>query len=54
MGPFAFAKRRGDEPNSLREGRGEIEAGATGELPELVTVDDIRAKTGAPFDVALK
>src|SRR5215204_2190853 len=26
----------------LREGRGEIEAGDTGELPELVTVDDIR------------
>ena len=26
----------------LREGRGEIEAGETGELPELVTVDDIR------------
>jgi DNA polymerase (family X) len=26
----------------LREGRGEIEAGDTGELPELVTVEDIR------------
>jgi DNA polymerase (family 10) len=26
----------------LREGRGEIEAGDTGELPDLVTVDDIR------------
>jgi DNA polymerase (family X) len=26
----------------LREGRGEIEAGDTGELPELVAVDDIR------------
>jgi DNA polymerase (family X) len=26
----------------LREGRGEIEAGGTGELPDLVTVDDIR------------
>jgi DNA polymerase (family X) len=26
----------------LREGRGEIEAGDTGELPELITVDDIR------------
>jgi DNA polymerase (family 10) len=26
----------------LREGRGEIEAGDTGELPELVSVDDIR------------
>jgi DNA polymerase (family X) len=26
----------------LREGRGEIEAGETGELPELITVDDIR------------
>jgi DNA polymerase (family X) len=26
----------------LREGRGEIEAGDTGELPELLTVDDIR------------
>ncbi|HMA27600.1 MAG: DNA polymerase/3'-5' exonuclease PolX [Solirubrobacterales bacterium] len=26
----------------LREGRGEIEAGDTGELPELVTVDDIQ------------
>ena len=26
----------------LREGRGEIEAGDTGELPELVTVDDVR------------
>jgi DNA polymerase (family 10) len=26
----------------LREGRGEIEAGETGELPELVTVEDIR------------
>jgi DNA polymerase (family 10) len=26
----------------LREGRGEIEAGDSGELPELVTVDDIR------------
>jgi DNA polymerase (family 10) len=26
----------------LREGRGEIEAGDTGELPHLVTVDDIR------------
>jgi DNA polymerase (family X) len=26
----------------LREGRGEIEAGDTGELPELVTVNDIR------------
>ncbi|MGH2922555.1 MAG: DNA polymerase/3'-5' exonuclease PolX, partial [Solirubrobacterales bacterium] len=26
----------------LREGRGEIEAAATGELPELVTLDDIR------------
>jgi DNA polymerase (family 10) len=26
----------------LREGRGEIEAGDNGELPELVTVDDIR------------
>jgi acyl CoA:acetate/3-ketoacid CoA transferase beta subunit len=24
------------------------------ELPPGVTVDDIRAKTGAPFDVALK
>ena len=26
----------------LREGRGEIEAGDTGELPDLVTVEDIR------------
>src|SRR5919106_1431256 len=26
----------------LREGRGEIEAGDTGELPQLITVDDIR------------
>ncbi len=26
----------------LREGRGEIEAGETGELPDLVTLDDIR------------
>jgi DNA polymerase (family X) len=26
----------------LREGRGEIEAGDTGELPDLITVDDIR------------
>jgi DNA polymerase (family X) len=26
----------------LREGRGEIEAGDTGELPELITIDDIR------------
>src|SRR6476619_4728784 len=26
----------------LREGRGELEAGDTGELPDLVTVDDIR------------
>jgi DNA polymerase (family 10) len=26
----------------LREGRGEIEAGDTGELPELITADDIR------------
>jgi DNA polymerase (family 10) len=26
----------------LREGRGEIEAGDTGELPDLVTIDDIR------------
>jgi DNA polymerase (family 10) len=26
----------------LREGRGEIEAGDTGELPELITVDEIR------------
>src|SRR5262245_20890744 len=26
----------------LREGRGEIEAGESGELPELVTIDDIR------------
>jgi DNA polymerase (family 10) len=26
----------------LREGRGEIEAGDTGELPELITVEDIR------------
>src|SRR5919109_2468116 len=26
----------------LREGRGELEAGDTGEVPELVTVDDIR------------
>src|SRR3954462_13553119 len=26
----------------LREGRGEVEAGDTGELPDLVTIDDIR------------
>ena len=26
----------------LREGRGEIEAGDSGELPELITVEDIR------------
>ena len=29
-------------PPELREGRGELEAAATGALPELVTVDDIR------------
>src|SRR4051812_1507410 len=29
-------------PPELREGRGELEAAATGELPELITLDDLR------------
>jgi DNA polymerase (family X) len=29
-------------PPELREGRGELEAAAAGELPELITVDDVR------------